>query len=70
MSPILADHFGNDIVISVLWDFTHIDMGLGFGNPQLATTSAGTLLFVSNGYDSTNEKPFLYALTHRPVRPS
>jgi type IV pilus assembly protein PilY1 len=47
---------------AVLWDFTHFDMGLGFGNPQLANTSAGTLLFVSNGYDSTNEKPFLYAL--------
>ncbi len=47
---------------SVLWDFTHVDMGLGFANPQLANTSAGTLLFVSNGYDSTNEKPFLYAL--------
>ena len=47
---------------AVLWDFTHVDMGLGFANPQLANTSAGTLLFVSNGYDSTNEKPFLYAL--------
>jgi type IV pilus assembly protein PilY1 len=47
---------------AVLWDFTHFDMGLGFANPQIANTSAGTLLFVSNGYDSTNEKPFLYAL--------
>jgi type IV pilus assembly protein PilY1 len=47
---------------SVLWDFTHVDMGLGFANPVLANTNAGTLLFVGNGYDSTNEKPFLYAL--------
>jgi type IV pilus assembly protein PilY1 len=47
---------------AVLWDFTDVDMGLGFANPQLATTSAGTFLFVGNGYDSTNEKPFLYAL--------
>lgn len=50
------------VASAVLWDFTHVDMGLGFGNPQLANTSAGTLLFISNGYDSTNEKPFLYAL--------
>ena len=47
---------------NVLWDFTHIDMGLGFSNPVLANTNAGTLLFVGNGYNSTNEKPFLYAL--------
>ena len=47
---------------AVLWDFTHVDMGLGYATPQLANTSAGTLLFVGNGYDSTNEKPFLYAL--------
>jgi type IV pilus assembly protein PilY1 len=46
----------------VLWDFTHIDMGLGFANPVLANTNSGTLLFVGNGYDSINEKPFLYAL--------
>lgn len=47
---------------NVMWDFTHFDMGLGFANPVLANTNAGTLLFVGNGYDSTNEKPFLYAL--------
>jgi type IV pilus assembly protein PilY1 len=47
---------------AVLWDFTHVDMGLGFANPQLANTSAGTLLFIGNGYDSTPERPFLYAL--------
>jgi type IV pilus assembly protein PilY1 len=50
------------VASAVLWDFTHVDMGLGFANPQVANTTAGTLLFVSNGYDSTNEKPFLYAL--------
>ena len=50
------------VASAVLWDFTDIDMGLGFANPQLANTSAGTFLFAGNGYDSTNEKPFLYAL--------
>jgi type IV pilus assembly protein PilY1 len=50
------------LAASVLWDFTHVDMGLGYANPVLANTNAGTLLFVGNGYDSTNEKPFLYAL--------
>ena len=47
---------------AVLWDFVDVDMGLGFANPQLANTSAGTFLFTGNGYDSTNEKPFLYAV--------
>jgi type IV pilus assembly protein PilY1 len=47
---------------AVLWDFIDVDMGLGFANPQLANTSAGTFLFAGNGYDSTNEKPILYAL--------
>lgn len=46
----------------VLWDFTDTDMGLGFANPVVANSSAGQLVLLGNGYDSTQEKPFLYAL--------
>ena len=46
----------------VLWDFTETDMGLGFSTPVIANTSAGWQVFVGNGYNSANEKPFLYAL--------
>ena len=45
-----------------LWDFTDADMGLGYANPVIATAASGTLVFLGNGYDSTNGKPFLYAL--------
>jgi type IV pilus assembly protein PilY1 len=48
---------------SVLWDFTNTDMGLGYANPVIANSNAGLLAFIGNGYDSTNEKPFLFALT-------
>jgi type IV pilus assembly protein PilY1 len=48
---------------AVLWDFTDTDMGLGYANPVVANSNAGLLAFVGNGYDSTNEKPFLYVLT-------
>ena len=47
---------------SVLWDFTDVDMGLGFSTPSINDTAAGWLVFVGNGYDSVNEKPVLYAL--------
>lgn len=47
---------------AVLWDFTDTDMGLGYANPVVANSAAGLLAFVGNGYDSTHEKPFLYAL--------
>ena len=46
----------------VLWDFTDTDMGLGFSTPVIAKTNSGWQVFVGNGYNSTNEKPFLYAL--------
>jgi type IV pilus assembly protein PilY1 len=47
---------------AVLWDFTDTDMGLGFASPVIAATASGWKVFVSNGYNSTNQKPFLYAL--------
>jgi type IV pilus assembly protein PilY1 len=46
----------------VLWDFIDTDMGLGFSNPAIASTNSGWQVFVGNGYNSTNKKPFLYAL--------
>jgi type IV pilus assembly protein PilY1 len=47
---------------SVLWDFRDIDMGLGFSSPVIANTVAGWKVLFGNGYNSTNQKPFLYAL--------
>jgi type IV pilus assembly protein PilY1 len=47
---------------AVLWDFVDTDMGLGFSNPAVASTTSGWQVFVGNGYNSTNQKPFLYAL--------
>jgi type IV pilus assembly protein PilY1 len=47
---------------AVLWDFTDADMGLGYSEPVVANTSYGWAVLVGNGYNSTNEKPFLYAL--------
>lgn len=47
---------------NVLWDVIDTDMGLGFSNPAIADTNAGWEVFVGNGYNSTNKKPFLYAL--------
>jgi type IV pilus assembly protein PilY1 len=47
---------------AVLWDFTDVDMGLGFSEPVVANTSDGWAVLVGNGYNSTNGKPFLYAL--------
>lgn len=46
----------------VLWDFTDLDMGLGFSTPALTNTADGWQVFVGNGYNSRNQKPFLYAL--------
>jgi type IV pilus assembly protein PilY1 len=46
----------------VLWDFTDVDMGLGFSTPAMAATAAGWAVFVGNGYNSPSQKPVLYAL--------
>ena len=47
---------------AVLWDFTDTDLGLTYANPAVANYGSTQLVFLGNGYDSTNEKPFLYAL--------
>ncbi len=47
---------------AVLWDFIDVDMGLGFSSPVVANTSYGWTVLVGNGYNSTNQKPVLYAL--------
>jgi type IV pilus assembly protein PilY1 len=46
----------------VLWDFTDADMGLGFSTPALTNTADGWQVFVGNGYNSRNQKPFLYVI--------
>ncbi len=47
---------------AALWDFTDPDMGNTYGTPYIANTAAGNLVFVANGYNSPQGKPFLYAL--------
>jgi type IV pilus assembly protein PilY1 len=47
---------------AVLWDFIDPDMGLGFSTPAIASTPGGWTVFVGNGYNSPNQKPFLFAL--------
>jgi type IV pilus assembly protein PilY1 len=47
---------------AVLWDFTDPDMGYGFASPVIASTASGWQVFVANGYNSNNQKPFLYAM--------
>ena len=46
----------------VLWDVVDTDLGLGFSAPAITNTSSGWQVFVGNGYNSTNRKPFLYAI--------
>ncbi len=50
------------VASDVLWEFSDSDLGYTFGTPTVATTSAGTYVFFGNGYDSTPETPYLYAL--------
>jgi type IV pilus assembly protein PilY1 len=47
---------------AVLWDFTDPDMGLTFSTPTIANTADGWQVFVGNGYNSAQQKPFLYAI--------
>jgi type IV pilus assembly protein PilY1 len=47
---------------AVLWDFVDPDMGLGFSTPAITSTPGGWAVFVGNGYNSPNQKPFLFAL--------
>jgi len=47
---------------AVLWDFTDPDLGLTYSNPVVANYGTGQIVLIGNGYNSTHEKPFLYAL--------
>ena len=53
---------------AVLWEFSDPDMGLSFSEPAFASTNiggsltGGWLVFAGNGYNSPNQKPFLYAI--------
>jgi type IV pilus assembly protein PilY1 len=46
----------------VLWEFSDVDLGLTYSQPQIAKAAAGWLIFAGNGYNSTNQKAVLYAL--------
>ena len=46
----------------VLWEFSDADLGLTYSTPAFAHATAGWLVFAGNGYNSTRQKPFLYAL--------
>jgi type IV pilus assembly protein PilY1 len=50
------------LATKVLWDFTDPDMGLGFSTPAITGTADGWQVFVGNGYNSRNQKPFLYVI--------
>jgi type IV pilus assembly protein PilY1 len=52
----------SQLASSVLWDYMDTDLGLTFSNPSIADTTSGWQVFAGNGYNSTNQKPFLYAL--------
>ncbi|HEX3951695.1 MAG TPA: PilC/PilY family type IV pilus protein [Steroidobacteraceae bacterium] len=50
------------LATKVLWDIVDTDLGLGFSGPAIANTNSGWKVFIGNGYNSTNQKPFLYAI--------
>ncbi len=58
------DSLTSEVALSaaVLWEFTDTDMGLSFSEPAFANTTAGWRVIVGNGYNSPNQKPFVYAL--------
>lgn len=54
---------------AALWEFSDTDLGYTYSAPAFASTKVGAsmtyggwLVFVGNGYNSTQQKPFLYAL--------
>ena len=61
-NPALLSSSETALANAVLWDFTDVDMGLGYSSPVITNTSFGWTVLVGNGYNSTNQKPFLYAL--------
>lgn len=53
----------------VLWDFTDANLGLSYSTPAIVQTAYGTsgnnlgfTVFFGNGYNSTSQMPYLYAL--------
>jgi type IV pilus assembly protein PilY1 len=59
-----ADTFVSEAQVAgaALWEFTDTNLGLTFSTPQIVNTNAGWLVFAGNGYNSTAETPYLYAL--------
>jgi type IV pilus assembly protein PilY1 len=62
-------HTENDLKSDVLWDFSDANMGMGFSTPAIAQTAVGAsggnlgfTVFFGNGYNSTAQTPYLYAL--------
>ena len=51
-----------NVAQNVLWEYSDADLGYTFGTPSVATTNAGTFAFFGNGYDSSVQAPYLYAL--------
>jgi type IV pilus assembly protein PilY1 len=47
---------------AVLWDFTDVNMGDTFSRPAVVNANEGALVLFGNGYNSTAQKPFFYAL--------
>jgi type IV pilus assembly protein PilY1 len=47
---------------AVLWDFTDNHLGLTYSRPALANANYGALVVFGNGYNSTAERPYFYAL--------
>jgi type IV pilus assembly protein PilY1 len=47
---------------AVLWEMADTDMGVTLSTPAFATTTNGWRVIVGNGYNSSQQKPFLYVL--------
>lgn len=59
-----ADTFANEnqVAQAALWEFSDANLGLTFSSPQIDNTNAGWLVFAGNGYNSSTETPYLYAI--------
>jgi type IV pilus assembly protein PilY1 len=52
----------SQVAQAALWEFSDVDMGLSFSEPEIVTTAAGWMVMVGNGYNSPNQKPVLYGI--------
>lgn len=52
------------VASAVLWEFTDANLGLSYSAPEIAPVNAASnfAVFFGNGYNSTSQKPFLYAV--------